>query len=251
MAYMFSTSFKTDKDAIKLPPELIPSHPTLENYYWLFTQRLFLRYYANTLIVTLSSTLFSVILSCLAGYGISRIRFRGRNFFSLYLFISQMLPSILILIPLFYILRLFNLVNTYIGLICAYITFSLPFCSWMLKGYFDTIPPDLEESAMVDGCGRVGAFYRIVLPLSAPGLASVTIWSFLLAWQEYLFAMAIMMDEEMKTLTAGMSTLVYVEYMSWGKLMAYCTAFTVPVFILFIFIQRYLVAGLTLGAVKR
>jgi len=120
----------------------------------------------------------------------------------------------------------------------------------MLKGYFDTIPPELEESAMVDGCGKIGAFYRIALPLSAPGLAAVTIWSFLLSWQEYLFAMALMIDEEMKTLTVGMSSLLYLEYMSWGNLMAYCTAFTIPVFILFIFLQKYLVRGLTLGAVK-
>lgn len=250
IAFMVSTSFKTREDAIRLPPELIPSRPTIENYIWLFTQRLFLRYYANTLIVSLGSTFFSMVFSCLAGYGISRLRFRGRNLFSIYLFVTQMLPGVMTLIPFFYLLKVLNLINTYQGLIMAYVTFSLPFCTWMLKGYFDTIPPVLEESAMIDGCGRVGAFYRIILPLSAPGLAAVTIWSFLLAWQDYLFALTIMIDENMKTLTVGMSAFVSVEYMAWGNMMAYCTAFTFPVFILFIFLQKFLVRGLTMGAVK-
>lgn len=247
---MISTTFEIPANTEKLPPQLFPSPITLDNIIWIINSTLVVRYYINTLIVTLASTFFAMVSASMAGYSLSRFKFRGRTTYSLYLFVAQMLPPTMSLIPLFYVLSKLSLTNSYPGLTLLYITFSLPFCTWMMKGYFDSIPQDIEESAMVDGASRLTAFYRVILPLALPGLGAVAIWSFLMGWQEYIFSLTIMIDENMKTLTVALYSLAFSEYLDWGKVMAYCTLFCVPAFILFAFVQKYLIQGLTSGAVK-
>jgi ABC-type glycerol-3-phosphate transport system permease component len=164
--------------------------------------------------------------------------------------LTQMLPGVLLVIPLYIILRDYRLDNSYLGLILVYLTIALPFCTWMLWGYFDSISTDLEEAAMVDGCTRTSALFRVVLPMAAPGVAAVAIFAFVLAWQEYLYALVIMNTQEMQLLTVGASRIAGHERIVWGEMMAYAVMVTLPVVALFIFAQRYVVQGLTAGAVK-
>lgn len=249
--WMISSSFKARPEIFTRVPVLIPQHPTLANYQYVLTKTPALRYFANSVLVAGATTLLAIVLSVLGAYALSRFRFRLRRQMGSWLIAGQTFPGVLMLIPLFVTLASLNLVNTFTGLIIVNTVSALPFATWMLKGYFDTVPKELEEAAMIDGCSRLHALWRVILPVAAPGVAAVALFSFTLAWQEFMFALTMMKDMNKYTLSVGINFFVGMGgTVVWGNIMAMAVLIIVPSLILFLFLQRYLVSGLTAGAIK-
>lgn len=221
-----------------------------ESFFKVFEDMPFLTWYKNSLIVTILTTFFSILVAIFSAYALSRFKFRGRKLLSTSVLATQLFPGVLLAIPMYVLFARLRLLNTYQGLILCYITKALPFSIWMLWGYFDSIPDELEQAGMVDGLGRIAAIFRITLPLAAPGLAAVALFAFVLSWEEFLYALLIMGPDSMVTLTVGAARLVGNQSVLWGELMAYSVMMTIPTAIFFIFLQKYLVSGLTAGSVK-
>ncbi len=235
-------------DSLKILPFFMDF--TMENVKFVLTETLFLTWFKNSFIVGVGTTIAAVIFSIFAGYALSRFQFWGRRPFAIGILLTQLLPGVLLVIPMYVLLASYRLTDTHLGLMIVYLTGLLPFSIWMLWGYFDSIPTELEESAMVDGCSPTGALFRIVLPLAAPGVAAVAIFTFVLAWQEYLFALVVISSPDMQLLTVGAANATTVYLLVWGRIGAFGALAALPVVVGFIFVQRYLVAGLTAGAVK-
>lgn len=248
--WMVSTSLKPPEEVFTPRPRWIPLNPTLQNFVHILGETSFPRYFLNSVVVAFVTMLLALVVTVFAGYALSRYRFRGKQAFSLWLLVSQMFPPMLLVIPIFVLMLKLGLYNTYASLIITYGTFALPFSTWMLKAYFDTVPLDLEEAAMVDGCTRLQALARVVLPLAAPGIVTVALFVFILAWQEYMFALTLTRTTDMRTLPVGISLFLGEYRVLWGSLMAGSVVVTAPVILLFSYLQRYIVEGLTLGAVK-
>jgi multiple sugar transport system permease protein len=223
---------------------------SFESYFKVFMDMPFLTWYKNSIIVTIATTFVSVLVAIFGAYALSRFKFRGRKLLATSVLATQLFPGVLLAIPIYVLFARIGLLNTYQGLILSYVTKALPFSIWMLWGYFDSIPDELEQSAMVDGLGRVAAIFRIILPLAAPGLAAVALFAFVLSWEEFLYALLIMGPDSMITLTVGASRLVGSQAVLWGKVMAYSVMMTLPTALFFAFLQKYLVQGLTAGSVK-
>jgi len=224
---------------------------TLENYVYLFKNTAFPEWVVNTLVVSVVSTLLSLVCSIFAGYALARLRFPGSNFLGVGIFLVYLVPPTLLFLPLAQVIAKLDLYNTYWALILTYPTQLVPFASWLLMGYFRTIPKEIEESAMADGCSRLQILFRIVLPLSAPGLLSAGIFSFTLSWNEFLYALIFMSSGTMKTIPVGVvSDLIKADVLFWGSLMAAAVLGSVPVAFLYSFFVKYYVSGLTAGAVK-
>lgn len=249
--WMISTSLKQANEIFSSIPRWIPKKIFFGNYLSIWTQTSFGRYLVNSLIIAFSTTLLAIIVASLAGYGISRFRFKGRSLFSTGLIIVQMFPAMLLVIPMFVIMNKLELLNTYLSLIIAYGTFAFPFCTWMVKGYFDTISESLEESARLEGCNRVQILMKIVMPLAAPGIVTVAMFAFILAWQEYLFALTFARTEEMRTLTVGIA-LMQGQHgsINWGQIMAASVIACIPGLVFFFYMEKYIVKGFTMGALK-
>lgn len=233
----------------------IPLHPTLENYQALLGNAGFhyLTYYANSLIVATITTLFSLIFASFGGYALARLRFPGKALFGNAILFTYIVPGALIVVPIYNILASLQLVNTRISVIVCYLTFALPFSLWMMRGYFSGLPGDLEEAAYVDGAGPVRAMVRVVFPLALPGFVAVAMFSFLLAWNEFLFALVFLNTPNVRTLPIGVMSSFVGANMSlndWSELMAASVLAMLPVFALFVALQRFLVEGLSMGSVK-
>jgi ABC-type glycerol-3-phosphate transport system permease component len=248
--WMVVSSFKTEAELFELQPTLIPTTPSIDFYERLLVGTPFLRYFINSGIVSLVTTTLVIVVATLAAYSLARFRFRGREPFALSMLVGQMFPSVLLAIPIFVILSQIGLLNSFVGLVMAYVTFALPFCTWMLRGHFMNVPLELEESAMIDGATRLGAMVRITLPLAAPGIAATAILGFLLAWNEYLFAAVLITRDDLKTLPVGLSGYISPWFVDYGVLMAGSVMASVPVIVFFVLVQRYIISGLTSGAVK-
>lgn len=249
--WMLITSLKTNMVIYKVPPEWFPSAPTLESYVNLFNGSHFIGYYLNNFKVSFLTTGLTIILAVLAGYTLSRFRFKGNKFLMVALLSTQMFPVVGILIALYTLFRTFHLLNTTMGLVLALTAMSLPFCIWLIKGFFDDIPFSLEEAASIDGCGRTGILYRIVLPLSKPGLLAIGIYTFLQAWDDFVLCITLITKDSLRTLSTGIA-LKYLGELSydWATVMTISVIATVPLLLLFIFFQRYMIQGLTAGGVK-
>ena len=250
--WMVSTSFKDTGTMFALPPQWIPEHPTLEPFKTILSSKnLFLTWFRNSVLVGLGTSFASLLFAIPAGYAFSRYRFRGSNGILLFIVGSQMFPIVLLLISIYLMFKNWSLLNTLHGLILAYMSFSLPFAIWMLKNYFDTIPAELEEAALIDGCGRLGAMARVALPLIGPAAVSVGIFSFLVAWNELLFAMTLNTSDAVRPLAPGLIIRYAGQYQSlYNEMMAASFLASIPVIVVFILLQRYVIAGLTMGAVK-
>ena len=252
--WMISTSFKPSEEIYKAPT-LLPENPTLAGYRETLTQNTrnfdFMRWALNSAILSVCTTLFSLTISTLGGYGMSRFRFRGRGALGYVILFTQMLPGSLLILPLYIIMMNLGLLNSLVGLTLAYTTFAVPFCTWMMKGYFDTIPPSLDEAAMVDGGSRLMVFFKVVLPLTGPGLAATGIFSFIAGWNEYLFASQFAQSYDKWTLPVGIASFSGQYTTNWAALMAGSVLITLPVVIIFLVLQRSLVSGMTAGAVKQ
>lgn len=244
------TSFKTDLQIQRFDSIYWPHPWTTEQYQKLLFDTPFLTWFANTVLVATLSTAISVTLAALAAYALARLKFRGAGTLTTLLLITYLLPASLLFIPLYRILTDLGIINSYAALILTYPTFLMPFATWVMLGYFRSIPVELEEAAMIDGTGRLGAFWRITLPLAAPALLSVTLFAFTNAWNEFLFAFVFITSEKLKTLPVGLQLLVFGDIYPWGQLMAASLMMAIPVVCIYIYAQRYLVEGLTAGSVK-
>jgi multiple sugar transport system permease protein len=248
--WMFSTALKNDHEIFTTPPRWIPDEITFDAFLRVWSDYPFVQYFANSLIVVGSATLISVFFSCLAGYGMSRFEFRGRGSFLTFLLLTHMFPSIMLLIPYYKIIQTLGLVNTYFALILTYVTFTLPFCSWMMYGYFKNIPRELDEAAAIDGSSRIRTFFAVVMPLALPGAVATAIFSAITGWNEYIFALVLTQSEDMRTLAVGIGQMVGEYRILWNDLMASSMYAAAPLVLIFLLLQRYLIAGMTAGAVK-
>jgi multiple sugar transport system permease protein/raffinose/stachyose/melibiose transport system permease protein len=247
--YMVATAFKTEPEQFLSPPIYLPRDPTLENYKQALEPK-FIRYFLNSFIVTISTTVIVIAVSLFSSYAFSRLRFRGRKFLLKVIILTQLFPLIVIIIPIYTIFTKLHLINTHISLIIAYLTFTVPVGVWILRGFFKGIPYNLEEAAMVDGCTRLRAFIKIVLPLARPGISATAVYIFIVTWQEFMFALTFMSGQKMRTLPVGILDFVRQYGINWGGLMAASTLITIPVFILFLVLQRQFISGLTQGSIK-
>ena len=248
IVYLLITSFKPAELTFAIPPVWNFS-PTLQNYYDVFTGGTFVKYFFNSLVVALGTTAVALTLGSFAGYGFARFQFRGATWMRLSSLVPQMLPPITIIVPLYVLFNTLKLIDTKWALIISYLTFSIPLSIWMTTGFFADVPKELEESAMIDGCTRLGAFFRISLPITAPGLAATAILSFIYCWNEFLYAV-ILTGRDARTLPVTITSFMTNKAILWGRIAASGSLVLVPVLIFALLAQRYLVRGLSRGAIK-
>ena len=247
---LIETSFKPVNDIFT--PQLIPAHPTLDNYKYVltFNNNIFFTWLLNSLKIGAMTTVVGLALACPAAYAFSRWNFLGKRGILLSFLITQMFPGIILLIPLYNLYAGLGLIDNIYGLVIAYATTALPFSVWMLKNFFDTVPKELDEAARVDGLGPFQTFWRIVLPLTIPGVAVVGFFNFMTSWNEFLMAFTILQSDSNLTLPIGIQHFVFQTGADWQWLTASAVLVTIPVLVIFIWAQRYLVSGLTGGSVK-
>ncbi len=229
---------------------LIPEGASLEAYRVMLFEKEFLLWLRNSAIVALSVTVIGVVLAATSGYAFSRFRFPAHRFGLTAFLLTQMFPATMLLLPLYILLRKAHLLDSFLGLIVVYVTTALPFCVWTMKGYYDSIPRDLEEAALIDGLTPFGAFLRIVLPLSLPALTITALFSFMAAWSEFIVARVVLQSRELYTLPLGLESLAGTFQTEWANYAAGSVLVSIPVVVLFLVLNRFLVSGLTLGGVK-
>jgi arabinogalactan oligomer/maltooligosaccharide transport system permease protein len=247
MLIIISTSFKLPNAVFDL--KIIPSSPTLSNYQYVLTGD-FLTWLLNSLKIGVLTTLVGLAFAAPAAYAVSRWQFFGKQGLMLFFLITQMFPAVLLIVPLYILFAQLNLLDNIFGLVVAYATTALPFSVWMLKNFFDTVPRELDEAARVDGLGPFQTFWRIVLPLTIPGVAVVAFFNFMTAWNEFMMAYTFLQSNSNLTLAIGIQRFVHQFGADWHYLSAAAVLVTLPVLIIFIWAQRYLVTGLTGGSVK-
>lgn len=248
--WMVSTAFKSYGETIAKPPRWIPQQISFEAFGRLWSEYPFGTYFKNSFVIVLFSMAVSVFASCLAGYGLTRFRFRGRNSLMTFILVTQMFPSVMLLVPFYSIIGKMHLLDTHLGLILVYISFTVPFCTWTMLGFFRALPLDLDEAARIDGCNSWQCFGRIILPLTLPGIASTSIYAFITSWNEYMFAFILTSRPEMKTLSVGIAEMNGFQQVRWNDMMAASLMASLPLILLFVCLQKYFVSGLTSGAVK-
>ncbi len=248
--FMGITAFHPPTLSAGRVPTIFTTDLTLKAFRDLLHQYPFLTWLRNTFLVSICSTILSVTCSTFAAYSLSRLRYRGRRWLSNAVFLVYLFPSTLLFIPIYILLSDLKLLDNFFGLIGVYLTFTIPFCVWLLKAYFLNIPMELEEAAMVDGATRFQAMVRVVLPLATPGIAAASVYAFTLSWNEYLYAFTLLSDSEKFTLAPGLTKLIFGDVFLWGMIMAAGVLMSIPVLLLYFFAQRYIVAGLAAGAVK-
>lgn len=247
------SSLKTNRELYDLSanPLLIKGGITLQHYEYLFQKTLFPRWFANSILIASLVTFLTISTTTLAAYSLTRFKFKGRRSFAMAVFAAYLIPPTLLFIPLYQVLKLIRVIDTLWALVIAYPTFTVPFCTWLLMGYFKTIPKELEESAMVDGATRLQALIKVVLPLSLPGLMTTAVFAFTLSWSHFLYAVAFVSFSPQKPLSVGVvSELVRGDVFYWGSLMAGALLTSLPIVVLYSFMTRYFISGLTAGATK-
>jgi multiple sugar transport system permease protein len=248
--WMIATSLKYDKEIYGYEATLIPQRPTLANYATVFRETPYLLYLRNSVAVAVGSTVLSMVIAVLGAYAIARLNFPGRALLARSLVFTYLVPTSLLFIPMFALMSVLRLTDSLHGLIIAYLGFDVPFCTWLLMGYFKSVPVELEEAARVDGCNRVGALLRVVLPMSLPALVVVTFFSFTHAWNEFLYAYVFTSTTSARTVTTGLVNFMSQDVFFWGPLMASTVMSALPPVLMFLVFQRWVVKGLTLGGVK-
>jgi ABC-type glycerol-3-phosphate transport system permease component len=268
LIWALSTSLKSPKDVMATPPTLLPAEVTIENYRNLVTGKQqyyradqsyvpttaapqhFTSWFANSVVVSLGSTAISILISTLAAYSVTRFRYRGRRIIPYFSLLGYMIPSIILVFPLFLVMAELRLTNSLWSLTFGYVSITLPFCMWLLWAFFRGIPIELEEAAMIDGASRLRVFVDIVLPSAAPGIIAAAIFSLIVSWNDFLFARVFINSIENLPLTVGVMHFFEGTHVDWGLMMASAVLMTVPMAILFMLMQRHLVAGFGAGAVK-
>ncbi|WP_214409066.1 sugar ABC transporter permease [Sphaerisporangium fuscum] len=249
VAWLVLTSIKP-RDAWQSTTVELFNSPTLDNYIQVFTQTAFPRWLFNSLFVAGLTTVVGVLLSATTGYAVSRFRFPGHRSIMWMLLVVQMFPVAVLIVPIYNLLAGLGLINQFPGLVIAYLTSTIPFCAWMMKGYFDSVPVEIDEAGRVDGLTPFGTFWRLILPLSKPGLAVAAFYSFITAWAEVAYAVAFMTGDDKYTLAVGLGQFVGQHKAEWGLLTASAVLIAAPAAVVFLLVQRHLVTGLTAGATK-
>lgn len=248
--YVVTSSIKSPQEIIARAPTFIPRSFTWQHYEKLFRSSDFPTYLLNSLIVAALTMIISVVLSTLAAYGLYRLRLPGRDFLFRIILVTYAFPGVLLLVPLYGMLSALGLIDNQLALVIVNVTFTAPFAVWMLRAFFSTIPLELEEAAALDGASRLTALVRVILPLAAPGVASVAIFAFITSWTEYMFASVLIISDANRTVPVGLAGIIGQYQVDWGLLLAGATVTMLPVLILFSLVGRNFVEGLTAGAVK-
>lgn len=247
---VFTISLRPDDKLLSTSLAIIPENASLKQYINLFTNQPFLLWVWNSTIVSAIVTFTGVALASTAGYALSRFQFIGKQVSMLGLLTTQMFPATMLLLPMYIMLIKLELLNSYLGIVVVYSATALPFCIWQMKGYYDTIPFSLEESARIDGCNKWQSFYKIILPLASPALVITALFSFMTAWSEYIVAAQVLQDTQLYTLPLGLKSFQSNLTTEWGLYAAASLVVSIPVVFLFVILSKWLVSGLTLGGVK-
>jgi ABC-type glycerol-3-phosphate transport system permease component len=248
--WMASTSFKPPVEVFAQPPSFIPQAPTVDNFHRLFTATSFLTYFKNSLTVSGLAVLLTMVVSAAGAYSLTRYRYPGREKIAGLILCTYMFAPIMVVIPFFILVKTVGIENTHFALVLAFTSFCLPFTLWLLRAFFESIPLELEEAAWVDGAGRLRALIYVVLPLALPGIIATSIFTFILAWNDYIFTRILISSDELKTLPVGVQDLFHSALIDWGLIMAAGVLITIPALAFFVAVQRHLVAGWGSGGLK-
>lgn len=248
-AWMVLTALKPNSEVRAFPITWIPQNPTLENFITVFHNRDLGVLLTNSLIVATTTAIITTAISVLAAYGLSRLLSKTATWITLVILMAQMLPTVLLVVPYFMMLRAAGLLDTLIALIVTNVSFTLPICTWLLRRFVHKVPKELDEAAMVDGCSRFGALIRVIVPAARPGIAAAFIYTFLVSWHEYLFALSLTTSRDNRVITVGIASLIGQYGVSWGELMAMGIIAVIPLVVVFLIVEKHLVEGLA-GGVK-
>lgn len=251
LVWMIITSVKPQTELFRIPPTWVPETITFEHYWRLLTETPFLIYFKNSVVLATTTTVFVVALGTLGAYSLVRFSYRGRETLALLVLFTYLLPSVVLIIPLYLMMVAIGLSNTLVSLILAHTTFALPYALWLLRSFMEGVPEDLESAALVDGASRMGAFRDIILPQLLPGIISTAVFTFILSWNEYLYALVLVNSDSVAPLTTGvMSMLISAFNIEWSLLMAASVMMSLPLIVVFAFLQSYLTSGFGAGGVK-
>jgi ABC-type glycerol-3-phosphate transport system permease component len=249
LLFMISTSVKLPTAVFTTPPTLLPRAITFDNYHAILGLD-YVRFFFNSLVVAAGTTVLALLFGIGSSYAFSRLHFRGRKPLLIAIILTQLLPLAVLIIPIYRIAHSLALLNTYPGLMVAYLTFDLPVAIWLMRGFYVGIPRELEDAAQIDGANAFQAFRQVTLPLAVPGIMATAAYCFFMAWQDFMFALVFMTDNDKRTLPLGVLSYIGEHQTDWGKLMAASVLLMIPVFVIFALVQRQFVSGLTRGAVK-
>jgi len=248
--WMVISSVKLSPELLAYPPTFIPHEWSLRAYGKLFYETNFLTYFQNTVVVAGLTTLIVLVAGTVGGYSLTRYRYPGRRLVARTMLLAYMFPPIILMVPLFLLAREFGLTNSRIGLALTYISFALPYALWILRAFFQSIPLELEHAALIDGANRFQALAYVVMPLALPGIIATAIFTFIVAWNDFLFALVLIGMDELKTLPVGINDFFHMAVVDWGLIMAAGVMVTIPALVFFIAVQRYLIAGWGAGGLK-
>jgi len=248
--WMVSVAMRSNVEVFSIPLRLFPANPTFDAFVRIFQVPDMFRLFVNSYVIAIAVTLLCVLIASLAGFGLSRFHYKGKRFMILYILLTQMFPMVLLAIPYFLVISKIGLYNSHLALIIAYTSFALPFSILMMRDFINSIPRELDEAAKIDGCGLYGTFFRIVLPPCLPGLVAMAVYTFILAWNEYLFAIILTQNMNARPLTVGIGMMIGEFTTQWNQLMALSFLGSVPLVVCFMFVQKYFLQGLTGGSVK-
>lgn len=251
LLWMIVTSIKPQSELFAIPPEVWPNEITFEHYYRLLTETPFLTYLKNSAILAAGTTILVIVIGTLGAHSLVRFKYPGREKLAGLILFTYLLPSVVLVIPLYFLMINLQIANTLFSLVIAYTTFALPYAMWLLRSFMAAIPADLEAAAMIDGASRIRAFVDVILPQALPGIISTALFTAILAWNEYLFALVLVSDDAVRPLTTGVMNMLVTSFnIEWSLLMAASVMMSVPLLIVFIFLQKYLTSGFGAGAIK-
>ncbi|MBO6540449.1 MAG: carbohydrate ABC transporter permease [Rhizobiaceae bacterium] len=251
LIWMVLTSIKPQSELFRIPPTFLPQSITFEHYWRLLTETPFLNYFRNSMVLSVSTTVVVIVVATLGSYSLVRFRYRGREALATLVLFTYLLPSVVLIIPLYLMMVGLGLSNTVFSLVIAYTTFALPYALWLLRSFMAGIPEDLESAALVDGASRIGAFVDVILPQALPGIISTALFTFILSWNEYLYALVLVNSDSVRPLTTGVMNMLITSFnIEWSLLMAASVMMSVPLIIIFAFLQSFLTRGFGAGAVK-
>jgi len=248
--WMLAMSFRPNPEIFDAPPRLFPKQPTIDAYKAIIFTPLRLRYFLNSYIVAFSVTFLTLIIAILAAYSLSRFSYPGKKIIHMFIISTQTMPPITLLIPFFGMIVAFRLYNTYFALIFTYMALTLPYAVLMMTGYFNTIPKELDEAVLVDGGSRFYALWRVLVPISTPGIIATSIYTFLLSWNEFLFALTLTKTNEMRTVPVGILQMMGEHAYEWNQMMAISILGSIPILLIYLVAQKQFLAGMTAGSVK-
>jgi multiple sugar transport system permease protein len=251
LIWMVVTSLRPQSELFQIPPTVIPLHITFEHYTRLLLETPFLRYFMNSMMLATATTILVVVVGTLGAYSLVRFSYRGRETLAGLVLFTYLLPSVVLIIPLYLLMVKVGLANTLASLVIAYTTFALPYALWLLRSFMAGIPEDLESAALVDGASRIGAFIDVILPQALPGIISTALFTFILAWNEYLYALVLVNSDDVRPLTTGVMNMLITSFnIEWSLLMAASVMMSIPLIVIFAFLQSYLTRGFGAGGVK-